>query len=254
MNSQSLALWLVGPALEIVILARALVIGWFRTCPFFFGYIANVFFQDIFFLVVYIFKFKYYAPIYWYGEFFSLLLGCAVAWEIFRLVLGPYPGAGRMARNVLLFVLIMTLSKGLVGTWNGDAPWAVTLVELERNLRAIQAVSLIVLALFIAYYRVPLSRHAKGIFVGYGIFVATLVLTLTLRTSIGHAFQATWEFVQPVSYVLALGIWCRWLWGEERSPVVGSQARIEEDYQSLALVTRKGLREAREFLGRTMRP
>ena len=92
MNSQSLALWLAGPTFEIVILLRALVIGWVRTCPFFFGYLANVFFQDIFFLAVYIFKFKYYAPTYWYGEFFSLLLGCAVTWEIFRLVLGPYPG------------------------------------------------------------------------------------------------------------------------------------------------------------------
>ena len=254
MNSQSLALWLVGPALEIVILVRALVIGWFRTCPFFFGYLANVFFQDIFFLAVYVFKFKYYAPIYWYGEFFSLLLGCAVSWEIFRLVLGPYPGAGRMARNVLLFVLIVTLSKGLVGTWNGDVPWAVALVELERNLRAIQAVSLIVLALLITYYRVPLGRYAKGIFAGYGIFVATLVLTLTLRTSIGQAFQDTWVFVQPVSYAAALGIWCLSLWGAERSPVVQSQARIEQDYQSLALLTKKGLLGAREFLGKAMRP
>ena len=155
---------------------------------------------------------------------------------------------------MLLFVLIMTLSKGLVGTWNGDVPWTVTLVELERNLRAIQAVSLIVLALFITYYRVPLGRYAKGIFVGYGIFVGTLVLTLTLHTLIGHSFQATWEFVQPVSYAVALGTWCRSLWGKERSPLVESEARIEQDYQSLALVTRKGLREAREFLGRTMRP
>lgn len=254
MNSLSLTLWLVALALEIVILVRALVVGWFRKCPFFFGYLANVFFQDTFLLAVYIFKFKYYTPIYWYAEFLSLLLGCAVSWEIFRLVLGPYAGAGRMARNVLLVVLIMTLSKGLVGTWNGDVPWAVTRVELERNLRAIQAVSLIVLALLITYYRVPLGRYAKGIFAGYGIFIAALVLTLTLRASIGRAFQATWVFVQPVCYDTALGIWCLSLWAEERSPLVESKERIERDYQSLALLTRKGLFQAREFLGKAMRP
>jgi hypothetical protein len=213
-----------------------------------------VFFQDIFLLAVYIFKFKYYTPIYWYAEFFSLLLGCGVTWEIFRLVLGPYPGAGRMARNVLLFVLIMALSKGLVGTWNGDVSWAITLVEIERNLRAVQAVSLIALALLISYYRVPLGRYAKGIFTGYGIFIATIVLTLTLRASIGRAFHGTWVFVQPACYVAALGIWCFSLWAEEHSPLVGSHGRIEQDYQSLALATRKGLLQAREFLGKAMRP
>lgn len=254
MDSLSLVLWLLGPALEIVILVRALVVGWFRKCPFFFGYLASVFFQDIFLLAVYIFKFKYYTPIYWYAEFFSLLLGCAVTWEIFRLVLGPYPGAGRMARNVLLFVLIMTLSKGLVGGWNGEVPWAVTRVVLERNARAVQAVSLIMLVLLIAYYRVPLGRYAKGIFAGYGIFVATIVLTLTLRHSIGRAFQETWVLIQPVCYAAALGIWCVSLWAEERTPLVESQARIEQDYRSLALLTKKGLLEAREFLGKAMRP
>jgi hypothetical protein len=159
-----------------------------------------------------------------------------------------------MARNVLLFVLIVTLSRGLVGTWNGDVPWAFTLVELERNLRAIQAVSLIVLALLITYYRIPIGRYAKGIFAGYGIFVATIVLTLTLRASIGRAFQGTWVLVQPVCYDVVLGIWCLSLWAEERSPLVESQARIEQDYQSVALLTRKGLLQAREFLGKAIRP
>lgn len=254
MNTQVLVLWLVGIALEILILVRALTIGWFRKCPFFFAYLASVFFQEILLMAVYLVKFKYYTPIYWYAEFFSLLLGCAVTWEIFRLVLGPYPGAGRMARNVLLLILIMALSKGLVGTWNGAVPWAVTFLELERNLRAIQAVSLIVLAILIAYYRVPLGRYAKGIFAGYGIFIGTIVLTLTLRASIGGAFQKTWVFVQPVCYAAVLGIWCLSLWGEERSPSVESQVRIEQDYQSLVLVTKKGLVQAREFLGKAMHP
>jgi hypothetical protein len=254
MSSYALSFWLAGVALEGTILARALVVGWFRKCPYFFGYLASVFVQDVFFLAVYIFKFKYYKPIYWYAEFFSLLMGCGVTWEIFRLILGRYPGAGRMARNVLAIVLLGVFSKGLVDAWNGGIPWAVTMVELERNLRAIQALSLIVLALLIAYYRVPLGRYAKGIFAGYGIFIATMVVTLTLRASIGQAFQAAWVFVQPHCYAASLGIWCVSLWSEERSPVEQSQSKIEEDYQSLALLTRRSLVQAREFLGKTIRP
>jgi len=213
-----------------------------------------VFIQDVLLLAVYIFKFKYYPPLYWYAEFFSLLLGCGVTWEIVRLVLGPYPGAGRMARNVLLFLLFMALSKALAGDWKGEETWALTFVELDRNLRALQALSLIVLVLLVTYYRIPLGRYAKGIFAGYGIFIAAVVLTLTLRTLIGQAFQETWVFVQPVSYAAALGTWCHSLWAEEPPPKVESPARIEQDYQSFALLTRKGLLDAREFLGKAMRP
>jgi len=99
-----------------------------------------------------------------------------------------------------------------------------------------------------------LGRYAKGIFAGYGIFIATMVMTLTLRASIGQTFEAAWVFVQPLCYVAALGIWCLSLWTEERSPVEESLPKIEEDYQSLALLTRKGLLQAREFLGKAIRP
>lgn len=254
MSRYELSFWLAGLALEGTILVRASVVGWIKKCPFFFGYMVNVFVQDVFFLAVYSFKFNHYKPIYWYAEFFSLLMGCGVIWEIFHLILGRYPGAGRMARNVLAIVLLMAFSRGLVDAWNGDIPWAVTMVELERNLRVIQALSLIVLALLIAYYRVPLGHYAKGIFAGYGIFIATMVMTLTLRASIGQAFQAVWVLVQPYCYAVSLGIWCFSLWSDEPSPVENAQSKIEEDYQSLALLTRRGLVQAREFLGKTVRP
>src|SRR5260221_10875099 len=231
-----------------------MVVRCVRNCPFCFVYLGTVVIQSVVLRAVYILSFKFSPPLYWSAEFFSLLMGCGVTWEIFRLILGRYPGAGRMARNVLAIVLLMALSKGLVGVWNGDTPWGVTLVELERNLRVIQALSLIVLALLIAYYRVPLGRYAKGIFAGYGIFIATMVMTLTLRTSIGQAFQAAWVFVQPHCYAASLGIWCVSLWSNEPLPVEQSPSKIEEDYQSIALLTRRSLVQAREFLGRAIRP
>jgi hypothetical protein len=249
-----LTLGVVGVALESVILARALVVRWYGKCPFFFCYLASVLVQNVFVVAVYFFKFKYYSPVYWCTEFFSLLMGCGVTWEIFRLILGRYPGAGRVARNVLAFVLIMALSKGLVGTWHSNVSWGFALLELERDLRAIQALSLIVLATLVAYYHVPLGRYAKGIFAGYGTFIATMVLALTLRASIGPAFQNAWVVVQPLTYATALGIWCVSLWAEEGSAVEESQPKIEEHYRSVALLTRKGLLQAREFLGKAARP
>jgi len=248
------SVWVLGVALESLLLMRAVASPWWRRYPLFFAYVASVFIQEVSLLVIFLFKFKYYASFYWYGEFISLFVGCGVSWEIFRLVLGRFPGAGRMARNVLLFVLIMVCTKGVVDACNGSAPLPSTAIELERNLRAIQALSLIVLAVFTTYYAIPMGRNIKGIFVGYGLFIGTSVMTLTLLASLGETFQTVWVFLQPFCYAAVLGIWCTALWKYEDGRQLESQAKIEEDYQSLVLVTRKGLLQARTFLSKGMRP
>jgi hypothetical protein len=248
------SVWVLGVALESLLLVRAVASPWWRSYPFFFAYLASVFVQEVSLLVIFLVKFKYYASFYWYGEFISLFIGCGVSWEIFRLVLGRFPGAGRMARNVLLFALIMVCTKCGVDAWNGSAPLPGTAIELERNLRAIQAVSLIVLAVFATYYAIPMGRNIKGIFVGYGLFIGTSVMTLTLLASLGETFQTVWVFLQPFCYAAVLGIWCTALWKYEDGRQLESQAKIEDDYQSLVLVARKGLLQARTFLSKGIRP
>jgi len=249
-----LSLWLAGVVLEGLLLWRALASGWFKKYPFFFAYVASVLVQEFFLLAIYRFEFRYYAPVYWFAEFVSLMVGCGVIWEIFRSILGRYPGAGKMARNVLLVVLSMVLSKGLVNAWSRDVPWPTNEIALEGNLRAIQALSLIVLVVLIVYYEVPIGRNIKGIFIGYGLFIATSVVTLTLRGSLGKTFQIAWVFLQPMCYLTVLFIWCASLWKYQAAPPAESQLKIEEDYQLLALATRKGLIQARTLADKVMRP
>jgi len=104
------------------------------------------------------------------------------------------------------------------------------------------------------YYAIPIGRNVKGIFAGYGLFMGTSVLMLTVRASVGDAFQAYWMFLQPLCYTAVLGVWCRSLWRYEPIPSKELQSRIEEDYRSLVLATRKGLLQTRAFFGRSMRP
>lgn len=255
MKASELILWCASIALESLVLARGWMTGWFKEYVFFFAYVACVLIQDIVFLIIYLFRFRYYSTVYWCGEFFSLVIGCGVAWEIFHLVLARFPGVGRMVRNVLLFCLIMVFIKALYDRWNGGVLWPSTAIELERNLRAIQALSLTVLAGLSVYYRIPITRNVKGIFSGYGLFVATSVVTLTLRASFGKTFHTSWVFLQPFCYTAVLGIWCATLWKYEPADAVSEPLpKIEEDYQSLAQLTKDGLIQARVFLGKAMRP
>src|SRR5205085_10134359 len=118
----------------------------------------------------------------------------------------------------------------------------------------IQALSLIVLAVLSSHYAIPMVRNVKGIFVGYALFIATSVMTLTLRASLGTTSRTAWEFFQPFCYAAVLGIWCTARWSYERRPQLETQSKIEADYQSIVLVTRKGLSQARALLGKAMRP
>src|SRR3954463_1582921 len=145
MKTYVLSVWLGCLTLESVILMRALGIGWFRKYRVFFTYIAWVLFQDLCFLAIYFNASRYYARIYWFAEFITLVLGCGLTWEIFQRALRRCPGARRMANGVLAFVLMTALSKVAVNTWDGITPWSGTMIELERNLRAVQATSLIAL-------------------------------------------------------------------------------------------------------------
>ncbi len=249
------SLWLVGPLLESLLVSRALLQGWYKKYPMFFCYLACVLVQDLFFLSIYSFRSEYYASIYWYGQFFSLALGAGVTYEIFVLVLRAYPGAGRMARNVLALSLIIGLCKPFVDAWSGGSVLPLNMVELERNLRGVQAFSLLALAGLVAYYRIPIGRNVRGIFAGYGFFVGSSLAALTLGSSVvGEFYRHTWAALQPTCYIVVLLLWCISVWKYEPAPALAGRNKMEQDYQLLTHATRKGVLQARSFLGKAIRP
>ena len=254
MNAYSLSIWFGCLALESIVAIRALRTEWFRSYRIFFTYIIWVLFQDLVFLAIYFMGRKYYAPFYWAAEFATVALGCGVTWEVFQRALKCCPGAARMAKRVLALVLVAVVSKITVDFWNDVAPWPGTMIELERNLRTLQATSLIALGLLIAYYGIPLGRNLMGVLFGYGLFISSSVLNLTLRAFFGHTFQTTWIYLQPLCYSAVLAIWCITLWTFVEAPISPVQTQLEKDYAQLAKMTKRGFLQVRAYLGWGLRP
>jgi len=251
----SLAVWLTTLVLETLVLFRALRGEILSKYVLFYVYLAAVFLQSFCLLIIYLARSSYYASLYWSAEFVSVVLGCGVVWEIYRGALGRFPGAARMARNMLFFILLIVISKILANIWN-STDWrpAGTLVEMERDLRAVQATVLIGLLLVIAFYRIPLGQNLWGMMLGYGLFVGTNVITLALRALLGDSFQAAWHYLQPLSYLAVLCIWSMALWSYKAAPVPKTQLQIEQDYQFLSATTKRGLLQVRAYLRRVLRP
>jgi hypothetical protein len=251
----SLALWLVGPLLESVLLARAFQIGSIKRYKVFYWYVVWVLVRDLSLIPIYHFLPQYYAGVYWYSQFCSVLIGCGIAWEVYKLTLARFPGAARMARNVLAFIFILSASRILANAW-GDPNWrpAKTAFDAERDLRIVQITVLLGLVALLRYYAVPAGRNLNGIIAGYATFLAASVSHLSVIGSLGHVFPRAWQDLQPVAYIGVLLIWCYGLWHYAPAPESDADTGLETDYQALLAGTRRRLGAAGSYLGRSARP
>jgi hypothetical protein len=249
------ALWLLAIILENVVLIRAIRGKLLRHYAFFYLYVVMVLLRDLSLLPVYYLWPKFYGFAYWSTEFSCVLAGCALVWEVYKVAFARYPGSARMARNVLPFLFVFAITRVFVEAWNSTnwIPWRRAL-ETERDLRIVQTALLTGLVALFAYYAIPLGKNLKGIIYGYGLFIATSVVNLSLRGYLGDSFQGWAQYIQAVSYLLALTLWCGALWRYAQVPESGLEPRLEVDYQSLFLTTRKKLGWARAHLLRGSRP
>lgn len=247
-------IWWTSNALMALLLFRSVRGGFFRKYPAFYVYLSWVLADTLFAFYIYMFHPGAYRVYYWYAEFVSVALGYCVIWEIYNQALADYPGAGRLARTVVSIVFVAVLGKVLAHMLDSSI-WSLaeTTAVLERNLRLVQAVLLVAIVGVVAYYAIPLGRNLKGMVLGYGFFIGTSVIYLTLRSYIGRDFQVWWQYLLPASYVTSLAIWVAYLWTYQPNPRPKTEIRIERDYELLAAQTARAVARARSTLVRVVR-
>lgn len=244
-------IWFVALALELTILLRGFINRTLGRYPYFYAYVGFVLVQDIFRMSIYSGYPSFYPEVYWSTQFIGLLFGCGVVWEIYQLALTPFPGAERVARYVFGLVALLLVLKAFAGIGHERLNWAVaTTVDLERDLRFVQAVALSALISVFAFYGLPLGRNLLGLVAGYGVFVASSVVNLAVRARLGDGFQRWWQYLQPLLYVVVLCIWCAALWSYSTVQIPGKTSQMAEDYTRLARATRTRLSNLRSHVNR----
>ena len=236
-----LCIWWAGIILEFVLLLRGVQGRLLRRFPFFFSYILFVFLQTILLYCVHQWSRASYPVVYWTCQYIALFVGSLIVFEIYRLALHSYPGTSRMARNALLFIFALAVAKVFVYQSNGTLSWlAHAPTELERNVRVVQAFSILAIVCVLLIYAIPCSRHLKGILAGYGLMVATSVFDLSLLSHFGDSFKKIWVFAQISSYLFFLMIWLYAVWSPVPEPVHRPEPP-PEDYSRIASDTQKEL-------------
>jgi hypothetical protein len=250
----STTLWLTAFALEILLLVRAFRGNLATHYPLFYLYLSSVILRDAFLLTINYFWRDKYAYAYWYSEYLIVVLACGVVWEVYKSALSRFPGAARMARSVLAFVLVFSVTRLLVKAWNSPnwIPGKTTL-ETERDLRIVQIALLLGLVALLSYYAIPLQRNLKGITYGFIGFVSAAVLHLTFGAYLKSSFPNIWSYVLSLAYLIVVLLWCGTLWSYDVALETEVNPRLEADYQALASATKKQLRAAHSHLFKVVR-
>jgi|HubBroStandDraft_4_1064222.scaffolds.fasta_scaffold236450_1 hypothetical protein len=220
--------------------------------PFFYSYLTYVLLQDLSRFYIYGSRPQLYAKFYWSTEFLGLIVGCGVFWEIYRVALSPFPGARRVARNLLLFVLAMVLAKVIANATNGPRWWPIgNTAEMERDLRLIQAILFLALVGVFSHYAVSLGRNLRGLILGYGVFLSASVIDLGFHAWLRGWLQQWWgQYIHPIAYLPVLLIWSVSLWSYAPMPTPSAETQVYQDYQHLAANTKRRLAQARSYLRR----
>lgn len=242
-------LWWIGNAIEALILARSIKGKLYEKYPAFYFYLSTVLLIELLRFAAYTFQPSLHRLFYWYTEYLVATVGYGVILEIYRHALKSSPGAARMARIFLLGGLAAVILKVMANALSNPV-WspATTLAELERDLRAIQALLLFVIVALLSYYRVPVGRNLKGIAFGYALYVCASVMSLAFGSLPAFALRPEWRYVQRIAYLAALFIWGCTLWSYESIPHAEIEPEIDRNYQILAGHTRRVLYRARSFL------
>lgn len=255
MRALDYCLWWGSITLEFLLLCRALQTRLLLRYPVFYIYILCVFLQSILRQVVHHYRDDLYSYFYWTTEFIGVAIGCGIVFEIYRVGLASYPGAARMARNLLALLFIVALAKAIVDA-SGDPRWwaEATTMDIQRAMRTVQAIAIAALVGLFLFYSIPFGRNLRGILVGYGVFILASVLWFTFAQTGGTRFRDFWSYLNPASYDFALSIWVVYLWSPQPQTALVPDMRLEEQYQRVAARTRRRLQEARGYLGKVMDP
>jgi hypothetical protein len=250
----SQAIWWGGVAIEILLLVRGLRGKLASRYPIFYCYISLVLFQEPFLFAAYRWYPEIYRNVYWTAEFLTVMFGCGVVFEIYRVGLSAYPGTARMARNVLAFVFALALAKALADAWTDPRWWMeAATTDIEGALRAVEALAIVTLVGLFLFYSIPLGKNLRGILLGYGFFVSTSVLSLKFLSYAGNQLRDFLSHAYPVSYLIALSLWLAHLWSYAPNPLAAN-VRLEQEYQRIAAATHRRLQDARGYLARAVRP
>ena len=235
--------------LFVLLVGVSLCNGLYRRYSGFYFYLTLTTSFELLRFYVYTFDPQEYLSLYWWTQFLIVAAGFGVTWEIFGLALRYYPGVRRLARGLVTFVFSVVTVQFVVSSVT--AQFAKGVMRLERNMRSVEVALLLSLVVLIIYYGIDLGRNLFGLIVGYGFYLTSNMVALTLHTALGPSAQGWLDPLRQGCEILTALIWVGTLWQFHPTPEPIALT-LEEDYAVLARRTARVIARARAEMMRML--
>lgn len=226
--------WCIGLGLQAAILFRAAAAGLWRHYGFFYAQIALSFATSAPALWVFLTHRAAFTAYYWDTEFLTAFAACGILLDILRHAFA-ITAATRLFASVARYTIYSAVGLFLLLYTVGHGAYAPLphLVALERDFRFVQTALLLGMTAAVFYFGVPLGRNLRGMLVGYGLYIASNLVTLTLESRFPISFDKVWNFLQPGIYCASTVMYLAYLWSYHPPPKLEDAAEITKQADAL---------------------
>jgi hypothetical protein len=159
--------------------------------------------------------------------FMTTFLVCVVITEIARYVRSGPRNVEKVARLVRVATVgaIICCALAYMMMTTEPARASATYARLEKDFTAVEVLLFLAVLVEVLYYRIPMGRNLKGIFLGFGCMVG---LYLPIVTTVGYGrFSLLISILQQLSGTIPLIIWLLTLWNYHPNLPLPAAGRLD---------------------------
>jgi hypothetical protein len=224
------ASWILGPVLQITLLAFL----WTRKLrpifPRFFTYIAFQVIKSAALFVVYRYAHADYYYAYWTGNAVSVLLAVTVMDEVWRNLFRPYEGLQKLGsvlfRWACALLAVIAVSSAVSGAGSAPDRVADAILNFDRSMRLMQCGLFLLLVLLSRLLKHFWRQHVFGIALGFGIFASIEFLVVSLMLRYGDAHIEAMSLIKSASYNVVTLLWIAYI--RQRRPMAVASPQLTD--------------------------
>jgi hypothetical protein len=213
--------WLLGPALQISVLACMIQRKLHRVFPRFFSYILFQILKSGVLFVTYRYYDGAYFDAYWTGNAISVVLAVIVMDEMLHNLFEKYGGVQnlgstifRWACGLLLLLAIVTALSGQEGS--SDRVVAAVLT-FDRSVRVMQCGLVCLLMVLCCFLKNCWRQRVFGIALGFGVFASIELILVSVAMHYGGRSAAAVSLLTSLSYNAVTVLWIVYLQQQSES-------------------------------------
>ncbi len=202
--------------LATIIVARAIqgrFLGQFR---YFYSYLIYAIISGIATWVIYPWGKTYYASIFWFRFFTTVVVEFAVLAEASDHIFSPYPAVRRLGRLLIVSICLIFLFLYVFPSLLDPRPTSAIMLDFLKRASLTKAAVIISLLAAARHYRLTIGKNISGIMLGFSIYLGINVVNFAIAEAYRSAlYGRVFGIVLNMSSILCLSVWMVALWRYE---------------------------------------